>query len=64
MKKYKCGLFTYDFPDSCCVFCTHADIYWDYTNGIYMVTCDRGTNIDSIETLVKGCNNIERYEDE
>lgn len=64
MSKYECGPFVYDFPDSCCVFCRHADIFWDYTNGIYMVICDKGNQIDSIEKLVKGCNEIERYEED
>lgn len=64
MKKYECGPFVYNFPDTCCVFCKHADIYWDYTHGIYMVTCDKGTLIDSLGKLAQGCDEIERYEDD
>lgn len=27
--------------DDDCVFCDHCDaVFWDYTNGIYMVGCD------------------------
>lgn len=59
MKIYKCGVFTYNFPDSCCVFCKHAEVFWDYTNGIYMCLCDNGHKIDSIAKLVKGCEDKE-----
>lgn len=64
MKNYKCGPFVYTFPDSCCVFCKHSDIFWDYTHGIYTVWCDRGNQIDSLGKLAQGCNEIERDEDE
>lgn len=33
-KKYHC-------PDKCCLTCGHCtDVFWDYTNGPYMVTCE------------------------
>ena len=28
-------------PEKACVFCDHCtDVFWDYTNGPYMVFCD------------------------
>lgn len=37
--KYQCGPFIYDLPITACVFCQNADIYWDYSSGIYMISC-------------------------
>ena len=38
MKEYKHWL----LPDKHCVFCNHCtDIFWDYTNGPYIVLCDK-----------------------
>lgn len=32
----------YIAPEKCCLFCKHCDdIVWDYTNGPYMVHCDK-----------------------
>lgn len=37
----------YVVPESCCLFCKHcSDIFWDYTNGIYMVICDSEFNVE------------------
>lgn len=28
-------------PEKCCLFCKHCDdIWWDYTNGPYMLSCE------------------------
>lgn len=27
--------------DSDCIFCKHCDVFWDYTNGPYMLICGR-----------------------
>ena len=30
----------YMCSDKCCLFCKHcSDVYWDYTNGPYMMIC-------------------------
>lgn len=40
--KYECGPFKYDLPDHACVFCKHCtDVFWDYSNGIYNLFCDK-----------------------
>ena len=53
MKLYKChdpigpGV-TVRAPERCCLFCKHcSDVYWDYTNGPYMMIC----SADHEETL-------------
>lgn len=41
MKEYKCenGV-TYNVPDKSCLVCQKCkDVFWDYTNGPYMVIC-------------------------
>lgn len=31
-----------------CLFCKYCtDIYWDYTNGIYSIVCDKEKSIDN-----------------
>ena len=36
-------------PDNHCVFCEHCtDIFWDYTNGPYMVGCKLHRTIQAI----------------
>lgn len=31
----------YHCPDKCCLTCAHCtDVFWDYTNGPYMVICE------------------------
>ena len=38
-----------------CLFCKHCtDIFWDYTNGIYMIICDLGE-----ETFKENCRYFE-----
>lgn len=31
------------FKDSC-FFCEHGEVFWDYTNGPYLVVCDTDKN--------------------
>ncbi len=52
--KYKCGVFMYDLPKSCCVFCQNAEVLWDFTNGIYAIFCPKNKKIDN-KTFLKGC---------
>lgn len=59
--KYECGPFIYDLPETSCVFCKHADIFWDYTHGIYWILCDEGYDVTDI---ARGCKKREEYEDE
>lgn len=34
-----------------CLFCNHcSDIYWDYSNGIYAINCDKNWNNEDIRT--------------
>ena len=46
MKEFKCkdGFIqgpTVIAPDTCCLFCKHCDdIFWDYTNGPYLLSCE------------------------
>lgn len=36
-------------PDKHCAFCDHCtDVYWDYTNGVYMVCCDKNCKATEI----------------
>ena len=28
--------------DKDCIFCKHCDVFWDYTNGPYLLVCDEG----------------------
>ena len=51
--KYQCGPFIYDLPETSCSFCQEADIFWDYSNGIYMIVCPHH-RIDT-KRWVKGC---------
>jgi hypothetical protein len=38
----------YLVPKKSCWLCVNADIFWDYTNGPYMILCSRcNDNIDS-----------------
>lgn len=37
--KYRVACFTYDLPESSCVFCQKAELMWDFSGGIYMVLC-------------------------
>lgn len=62
--KYECGPFIYDLPETSCVFCKHADIFWDYTHGIYWILCDEGYKVTDIAKMAKGCKKQEVYEDE
>lgn len=40
-RQYKC-------PQKACVFCYHCtDVFWDYTNGPYMVICSIGGDTKS-----------------
>lgn len=63
MKIYKCGVFTYNFPDSSCAFCRHAEVFWDYTNGIYMCLCEKDHKIESLGKFAEGCNDKEDVND-
>lgn len=47
MKDYICGPFKYTLPETACVFCCHADILWDFSNGIYCIICDKDTSMPS-----------------
>lgn len=42
MRIFKCANgFSYQCPDNSCLFCDHCtDIFYDYTNGPYMIICD------------------------
>lgn len=53
--KYKCGVFIYDLPKTCCVFCQKAEVMWDFTHGIYMVLCPKH-KVD-MKQFLKGCSN-------
>lgn len=60
MKRYECGPFRYTLPDYACVFCEHcSDVFWDYSNGIYALICDKDNlmHICSNGTLVGHINN-------
>ena len=57
--KYRCGPFIYDLPRTACVFCEKADIFWDYSSGIYMILCPE-REVDKHTTLV-GCNKRKDY---
>ena len=47
---------SYKLPDECCVFCTHCtDVYWDYTHGIYMLTCDINSHAADFGNLPNLC---------
>ena len=52
--KYQCGIFIYDLPETSCVFCQNADVFWDYTNGIYLVLCPNKSIDNTI--WIKGCD--------
>ena len=42
MKEYKCGQYTYNLPETACVFCEHcADVFWDYIHGPYCIICNK-----------------------
>ena len=48
--------------DRDCVFCKHCtDIFWDYTNLIYMIFCE--LNIDAWEGNEKGEHTCEHFEE-
>lgn len=51
--KYECGPFIYDLPKTSCVFCQNADIYYDYSGGIYLILCPVKTIKGHI--WLKGC---------
>lgn len=57
--EYQCGPLIYDLPETCCVFCQNADVFWDYSNGIYMILCPY-KSIDT-KTWIKGCDNRKAY---
>ena len=42
MRIFKCANGSeYQCPDKACVFCDHcSDIFYDYTNGPYMIICE------------------------
>lgn len=41
----------YKMPSVHCVFCKHCtDLFYDYTNGPYMFTCDKGLGLNVSET--------------
>lgn len=49
--------------DRDCVFCKHCtDVYWDYTNLIYMLLCDLGNDTDCFNE--NGEHICKDYEDE
>ena len=58
--KYRVACFMYDLPENSCAFCQDAEIFWDFTSGIYMVTCDQGNNVNT-ERFIKGCNTKRNY---
>lgn len=50
MRKYTCedniASVTVLAPDKSCLFCKHCtDVYWDYTNGPYLLCCDKNLDI-------------------
>lgn len=57
--KYQCGPFIYDLPKTSCVFCQNAEVFWDYSNGIYLIYCPENTIDDEI--WIKGCDNRKPY---
>ena len=52
--KYRCGVFMYDLPEKCCVFCKKAEVMWDFTHGIYMVLCPE--HKVTMKNFLKGCS--------
>lgn len=52
--KYQCGPFIYDLPKTSCVFCQNADIYWDYSGGMYLILCPYHKIEEKI--WIKGCD--------
>ena len=41
LRTYECEFYRCKAHPRSCLFCDHCtDIYWDYTNGPYMVCCD------------------------
>ena len=44
MREYRCGDeigVTVRAPENCCLFCKHCtDVFWDYSNGPYMLFCN------------------------
>jgi len=52
--------FAVNAPATSCLFCNHCtDVFWDFTNGIYMLMCDLNTDTES------GCKGkCERFEEE
>lgn len=57
--KYQCGPFIYDLPESSCVFCQNADVIWDYSNGIYFITCPYKSINNNL--WIKGCDSRKPY---
>lgn len=57
--KYECGPFIYDLPETSCVFCDHADIFWDYTHGIHTIICDKGHEATDLAKMGHGCKDQE-----
>ena len=53
--KYRVACFTYDLPESSCVFCQKAELRWDFSGGIYMVLCPE-YKIISKQRFIEGCN--------
>ena len=49
-------------PEKACVFCDHCtDVFWDYTNGPYMVFCD--ISADTEKGFVGHCELFEETKD-
>lgn len=62
MKTYECGLFKYNLPDHACVFCKHCtDVFYDYSNGIYMLICDKKDDVDG--NLLDKCTDFEENDE-
>lgn len=49
-----------EMPEDSCVFCEHCtDLFWDYTNGIYMVFCE-----EEKQGIFGGCESFKEGENE
>lgn len=47
-KRYECEFYSIEVPEKSCLFCEHCtDVFWDYTNGPYMLVCDVGADTAS-----------------
>lgn len=46
MKEWACDNGrVYMVPEKTCLLCEHSCVFWDYTNGPYMVLCDADNDV-------------------